>query len=88
MRTLLFFVAGVVATSAAEVEPQPFLAALKPLMEAADYLGSPFSAAEKSSLQQCMEQHDAAAVAKAEALLDAHCLFVVNINPLRSYSNN
>ena len=81
MRTLLFFVAGVVATSAAEVEPQPFLAALKPLMEAADYLGSPFSAAEKSSLQQCMEQHDAAAVAKAEALLDAHCLFVVNINP-------
>ena len=81
MRTLLLFVAGVVAAGAAEVEPQPFLAALKPLMEAADYLGSPFSTAEKSSLQQCMEQHDAEAVAKAEALLDAHCLFVVNINP-------
>ena len=63
------------------VEAQPFLAALKPLIEAGDYLGSPFSDAEKAALQQCIAAHDAAAVAKARAILDARCLFHVNINP-------
>ena len=63
------------------VEPQPFLAALKSLIEAADYLGSPFADAEKAALQQCIAAHDDAAVVKARAILDAHCLFHVNINP-------
>lgn len=65
----------------AEVEPQPFLASLKGLMDAGDYLGSPFSEQEKATLTECMAQHDAAAVTKAMSVLDAHALFVVNINP-------
>ena len=80
MRTILFLLSAVFV-GAANVEPQPFLATLKPLMDAGDYLGSPFSAEEKAVLQRCMEQHDAAAVETAMNVLDAHSLFLVNINP-------
>jgi hypothetical protein len=66
---------------AAAVEPQPFLAALRQLVDATDYLGTPFTAAEKKTLSECMAAHDAAAVDKARAILDAHCLFLVNVNP-------
>ena len=45
---------------AAEVEPQPFLAALRRVMDAADYLGSPFSEGEKETLNKCIATHDAA----------------------------
>lgn len=69
------------AAAAADVEPQPFLAALKPLIEAADYLGSPFSPAEKETLRKCMAGHTAEDVASAHKVLDAHCLFNVHISP-------
>ena len=51
------------------MELQPFLAALKPLFEATDYLGTPFSPEEKKTLQDCIVAHD------------ARCLFIVNISP-------
>ncbi len=84
---LVFFQAWLVAgTVPAEVpvvtvEPQPFLAATRQVMEAAAFLGSPFSAEESESLRQCLQQHDAAAVERAQRILDAHVLFVVTINP-------
>jgi hypothetical protein len=69
------------APSLRAVEPQPFLAALKQLIDATDYLGTPFSPDEKKTLQASMTANDADAVDKARAILDAHCLFVVNVNP-------
>ena len=66
---------------AATVEPQPFLAALQQLLDATDYLGTPFSAGEKKALAECMAQHDDTAVEKARGILDEHCLFIVNVNP-------
>jgi hypothetical protein len=72
---------GLSPERSAKVEPQPFLAALRSLMDAADFLGTPFSATERTTLERCMESNNAESVAQAEALLDARCLFVVNINP-------
>lgn len=50
-------------------------------MDAAEFLGAPFGEAEKSVLDKCMAANDAEAVARAEELLDARCLFIVSINP-------
>ena len=63
------------------VEPQPFLSALGSLMGAADYLGSPFSDDERIALGHCIEANDSSAVARAQRILDARALFIVNINP-------
>lgn len=65
----------------AEVEPQPFLAATQRLTEATSFLGSPFSADELAILKAAFAANDASAVAKAQAVLDAHALFHVNITP-------
>ena len=77
----LLLVALVTPLRAADVEPQPFLSALRRLIDATDYLGSPFSDSETRRLNECITTHDAAAVEKARAILDAHSLFFVNINP-------
>ena len=64
------------------VEWQPFAAQINRLLEATDYLGSPFSAAEKSGLEAAMKDGDPArASAKVQEILDAHCLFAIQINP-------
>ena len=64
------------------VELQPFAAQVRRLIEATDYLGAPFSDAEKRALAAAMELPDAAeAAAKLQEILDARCLFGVNINP-------
>ncbi|MBI5772364.1 MAG: CehA/McbA family metallohydrolase [Verrucomicrobia bacterium] len=63
------------------VDAQPFFAQVQRLIEATDYLGSPFSAADKAALQAAMKPHDADAVRRAQEILDAHCLYSVNINP-------
>lgn len=65
----------------AAVEPQPFFAALKRLVDAADSLGSPFSAEEKTFFAEAMRRHDEAAVGETRKRLDAHTLFVVTITP-------
>jgi hypothetical protein len=63
------------------VEPQPFLAQVERLVQAADFLGSPFSKEERARLLACVQRLDQASVAEARAVLDAKVLFVVNINP-------
>ncbi|MDZ4402107.1 CehA/McbA family metallohydrolase [Prosthecobacter sp.] len=81
MKTSLWiggFVLGAVLAHAAEVEPQPFLAATQRLIDATNFLGSPFSADEITTLKACIQTGDAA---KAQAVLDAHALFQVTISP-------
>ncbi len=63
------------------VEPQPFLAALGSLIDATDYLGSPLSPDDKAALRAAIAAHDAAAVEKAQRILDGYALFVVDISP-------
>ena len=77
----VFAFSAVLTSGADEVEPQPFLAATQRLIEATDYLGTPFSDAERATLKACITTNDAASVAKAQTLLDAHALFHVTIKP-------
>ena len=64
-----------------EVEPQPFIAQVKRLIEATDYLGSPFNATDKKALDDAMLQSTTAACEKIQKVLDAYCLVGVTINP-------
>jgi len=81
-RPILLAVYCVVSFSwGAEVEPQPFLAAAQRLIDAAQFLGSPFSSEELATLKSAIDANDAPAVAKAQAVLDMHVLFHVNITP-------
>ena len=61
-----------------DLEWQPLAAQVNRLIETLDYLGSPFTALEKKSIQQAMESKD---VDRLQTALDARCLFGVNINP-------
>ena len=85
--TFLIFTARALFAAAAlpiekSVEWQPFAAQVNRLIEATDYLGSPFSAGEKQSIETAMKEGDpAGASAKLQELLDARCLFTVQINP-------
>src|SRR3954465_2335275 len=78
---LLLFVSASVCICPAAVEPQPFLASLRPLMDAAEYVGSPFSGEETATLRGAMEAQDAVAVERAQGVLDRHALFIVTITP-------
>jgi len=65
-----------------EVEFQPFVAQVRRLIEATDYLGAPFSAADKAALNATMESpHHKAAAAKLQEILDRYAIFGVHINP-------
>ncbi len=65
-----------------EVEWQPFVAQVRRVIEATDYLGTPFSAADKAALNAAMESPDHnAAVVKLQETLDRYALFGVHINP-------
>jgi len=83
-RVLFFLIAGVAVCSAVpltivtNVEPQPFTAQVKRLIEATDYLGVPFEAADRKKLQAAVEQGNAA---ELQGVLDRYCLFAVHINP-------
>jgi hypothetical protein len=64
------------------VEWQPFVAQVKRLTEATDYLGTPFSAADKAILAAVLDGPASDATAeKIQSILDRYCLFGVNINP-------
>ena len=82
-----FFVAGQVAQAqvlptVSDVDLQPLKAQIQRLIQAKDYLGEPFSAKTKRSLNQALGQADAAkAVAAVQQILDAQCLLSININP-------
>src|SRR5260370_24561408 len=65
-----------------DFEWQPFAAQVQRLIEAADFFGSPFSPDEQRAFATAMKETDSAlAGAKIQEVLDAHCLFGVNINP-------
>ena len=65
-----------------EVGFQPFVAQARRLIEATDYLGTPFSPADKAALDAAMNSTDAkAAVVKLQETLDRYALFGVHINP-------
>jgi hypothetical protein len=67
---------------AKDVEWQPLAAQVNRLIEATDYLGSPFSAEEKAALATAMKDTDTKrAVETVQTILDGHCLFGVTINP-------
>ena len=64
------------------VEWQPLAAQSKRLVEALDYAGSPFDAAEAQALRAALAETDASkGLAAVQRILDARCLFGVNINP-------
>jgi hypothetical protein len=65
-----------------DVEWQPFVAQVKRLIEATDYLGSPFSSEEKKAIEAATKDPDTKRAAeKLQTILDQHCLFGVSINP-------
>ena len=65
-----------------DVEWQPFAAQVKRVMDAVQYLGSPFSSKDEDALDKALQEADhAKGLAKVQQILDAHCLFGVNINP-------
>ena len=58
-----------------DIELQPLIEQVKQLIEASDYLGSPFSPGDKKALDEAIQQGDVAACEEIQAALDAHCLF-------------
>ena len=65
-----------VGRSRAEVPAQPFSANARRVLQALDYLGQPLP--EADGLREAIKTHD---TERIEALLDAHVLFNVEINP-------
>ncbi len=63
------------------VDLQPLLAQVRRVIEAAELLGVPFNADEKSALDATALKFDpGVSIAKIQSILDAHCLFAVTIN--------
>jgi hypothetical protein len=63
-------------------ELQPFLARVKRVVEAMDFLGSPFSPNDKTIITRATEDADGEkSISRIEAVLDKYCLFDLNINP-------
>ena len=61
---------------------QPLRAQVRRLIEATDYLGVPFSTAEKNAIESAMKAKDPEyGSSQIQAILDQHCLYLVNINP-------
>jgi hypothetical protein len=64
------------------VEAQPLLAQVRRLVEAMDYLGEPFSEAERGRLDAAAKMTDEArAIEEIQRVLDPRCLLAVRINP-------
>ena len=61
---------------------QPLRAQVRRLIEATDYLGVPFSTTEKNAIESAMKAKDPEyGSSQIQAILDQHCLYLVNINP-------
>ena len=70
------------AADVTDVDPQPLLAQVRRVIEAATLLGVPFTGAEKGAVDAAANKSDAKNTAeKIQATLDPRCLFVVTINP-------
>ena len=63
------------------VEAQPFIAQVRRVIEATDYLGEPLDGSTKSALRQVMESGALDAPDQMQRLLDPNCLFVITISP-------
>src|SRR6266568_8877015 len=64
------------------VELQPLVAQVRRVIEAAYYLGSPLSPADKKTLEAAWKKSGADEASEAiQHVLDRYCLFGVNINP-------
>jgi len=64
------------------VEVQPLVAQVKRVVEAMEYLGEPFSAAEKQTLERAADETDATrAVTLIQEVLDRHTLVYIDISP-------
>jgi hypothetical protein len=63
------------------VEWQPLAAQVRRLIEAAEYLGSPFPAEERAALERALQQPGEASVTAMQELLDLYCLAGIHINP-------
>jgi hypothetical protein len=62
-------------------DPQPLLSRARRVIEAADYLGSPFAGADRSALDAALRQPDPGAASEAvQGILDRYCLCEVEIN--------
>jgi hypothetical protein len=65
-----------------DVDAQPLIAQVQRLIEATDYLGAPFSDADKKALVALSEESSGKkAVTEIQRILDAYCIAGVNINP-------
>jgi hypothetical protein len=65
-----------------QVELQPFVAQVRRLVEALDYLGAPLSPADKQTLERALTSTDAAkARGEIQNVLDKYCLIEIDINP-------
>jgi hypothetical protein len=65
-----------------DVELQPLVAQMRRLVAAMDYVGEPLDETTRNALDASARGTDAAkATETLQALLDAHCLFVVHISP-------
>jgi len=60
------------------VEWQPLAAQVERVVQAAEFIGEPFPAAERAAIDAALADKDAT---KLQAVLDARCLFGVHINP-------
>jgi hypothetical protein len=70
------------ATQTDEVEPQPFVAQVRRLVEAMEYLGEPFSAEDRRALERAAADENAArGVAAMQNVLDRRVLLRVEISP-------
>ncbi len=64
------------------VELQPLVAQVKRLVEAMDYLGEPFSAVDKATLEKAADENDPArALMMIQNVLDKRSLLQIDINP-------
>ena len=73
---------GAAATQADVVESQPFVAQVRRLVEAMEYLGEPFSAEDRRALERAAEDADAArGIAAMQSVLDRRVLLRVEISP-------
>lgn len=74
--------AGETEAQPEEVERQPFVANVKRVVEAMEYLGEPFSRADKRFLEKAYDEPDAArAIADIQIVLDRRSLINVDISP-------
>jgi hypothetical protein len=79
---LAFMPRALAAPVMGQVEVQPLVAQVRRLVEAMDYLGEPFSPADKQALERAAEADtEAQAITRIQEILDRRVLVYVDISP-------